>query len=119
MLGIVSPLNVQTSLPSSVCTTCGAASAYFAANRPSNMSGAIIGGDARTPEELEQFRRDDHLDSDPVGGYRRSGRALLDAFSEPGVLDETFPTPIGVAPGNAVVHLRITELLVHGWDLAR
>ena len=84
-----------------------------------HMFAAILCGDARTPEELEQFRRDDHLDSDPVGGYRRSGRALLDAFSEPGVLDETFPTPIGVAPGNAVVHLRITELLVHGWDLAR
>ena len=39
MFGITAPLNIHTSLPSSVCSTRGAASAYFAGTRPSNMSG--------------------------------------------------------------------------------
>ena len=40
-------------------------------------------------------------------------------FGRPGVLEETFPMPIGTMPGTAVLHLRLTETLVHGWDLAR
>jgi uncharacterized protein (TIGR03086 family) len=84
-----------------------------------HMFAAILSGDARAPEQLEEFRRGDHLGSDPVDAYRHSGRDLLDAFSRPGVLEQTFPTPIGTVPGTVVVHLRTTELLVHGWDVAR
>jgi uncharacterized protein (TIGR03086 family) len=79
----------------------------------------LLRGEPRTPEQLEQFRREDHLGVDALAAYRRSGRALVDGLSRPGVLDGTFPTPIGIVPGVVVVHLRITELLVHGWDLAR
>jgi len=35
------------------------------------------------------------------------------------VLERVFQAPIGPAPGAVLLHLRITELLVHGWDLAR
>jgi len=51
--------------------------------------------------------------------YRRSGRDLLDAFEQPGALDNSVDVPIGTVPGLAALHLRITEVLVHGWDLAR
>jgi uncharacterized protein (TIGR03086 family) len=58
----------------------------------------------------------------PVGdlpaAYRDSGRELVAAFRRPGALEESCTVPIGAVPGIAALHLRITELLVHGWDLA-
>jgi uncharacterized protein (TIGR03086 family) len=54
-----------------------------------------------------------------VAAYRESGEALRAAFARPGVLDEVFAVPAGTLPGAVVLHLRLTELLVHGWDLAR
>ena len=61
--------------------------------------------------------------SPPDGGlveaYRDSAAALLAAFRQPGVLDRVHTVPIGPVPGIAALHLRITEVLVHGWDLAR
>jgi uncharacterized protein (TIGR03086 family) len=61
----------------------------------------------------------DPLGDDPVAAYRESGEALCAAFTRPGVLDEVFPVPAGALPGAVVLHLRLTEVLVHGWDLAR
>jgi uncharacterized protein (TIGR03086 family) len=59
------------------------------------------------------------LGADPTAAYRDSGEALRTAFSRPGVLDEVFTVPAGTVPGVVALHLRLTELLVHGWDLAR
>ena len=64
-------------------------------------------------------RGDDPLGDDPLAAYRESGEALRAAFTRPGVLDEVFRVPAGTLPGAVVLHLRLTELLVHGWDLAR
>jgi uncharacterized protein (TIGR03086 family) len=44
---------------------------------------------------------------------------VLTAFRRPGVLDEQFVVPFGPVPGIVAAHLRIVEMLVHGWDLAR
>jgi len=57
--------------------------------------------------------------SDLPGAYRQAASELLAAFSRPGVLEEVFSVPFGTVPGAVALHLRITELLVHGWDLAR
>ncbi|MGH3319849.1 MAG: TIGR03086 family metal-binding protein [Streptosporangiaceae bacterium] len=54
-----------------------------------------------------------------ASAYRRSVRALLDAFREPGALERTVTVPFGTVPGTVALHLRLTELLVHGWDLTR
>ncbi len=51
--------------------------------------------------------------------YRASAAALLAAFGEPGALERTVTVPVGTVPGLVALHLRVTELLVHGWDLAR
>ena len=59
----------------------------------------------------------DFLGDDPVAAFDASVSGLLAAFEMPGVMAQTFPTPIGVVPGAVVVHLRVTEWLVHGWDL--
>jgi uncharacterized protein (TIGR03086 family) len=62
---------------------------------------------------------DDHLGDDPMTAYCRSGEALLAAFAEPGVFDRMVTVPAGTVPAAVALHLRLTELLVHGWDLAK
>lgn len=54
-----------------------------------------------------------------AASYRESADNLLDAFRQPGALERAITVPFGTVPGIAALHLRITELLVHGWDLAR
>jgi uncharacterized protein (TIGR03086 family) len=61
-------------------------------------------------------------DQDPAGdrtaSYRTSAAALHAAFARPGALENIHQSPIGPAPGRAIVQLRISEQLLHGWDLA-
>jgi uncharacterized protein (TIGR03086 family) len=70
----------------------------------------------------------DHPQAEPAGqepaddqtaAYGASAAALRAAFSAPGALERIYQSPIGPAPGIALVHLRITEQLLHGWDLAQ
>ncbi len=51
--------------------------------------------------------------------YRAQTRALLAALREPGVMEQEYAVPVGTVSGAVVVHLRLTETLVHGWDLAQ
>src|SRR4051794_28626602 len=60
----------------------------------------------------------DRLGNDVGAAYDRSGRELVAAFAGPGVLERTVRVPFGTVPGAVALHLRITESLVHGWDLA-
>ena len=61
----------------------------------------------------------DHLGDDPAEAYRASVHRFRDAAAAPGALEQRFPTPLGEQSGRFLVHMRINELLVHGWDLAR
>ena len=56
---------------------------------------------------------------DPVDAYESSAGDLAGAFGTPGALAALVTVPFGTVPGRVAAHLRITELLVHGWDLAR
>jgi uncharacterized protein (TIGR03086 family) len=58
-------------------------------------------------------------DNDLLSAYHDSAGLLLTAFRSPGVLERVFTVPFGSVPGIVALHLRITEVLVHGWDLAR
>ncbi len=69
-------------------------------------------------EELRRLHDTDQLGENPRESYRGAGAELLAAFSEPDVLERIFQAPIGTVPGIVLFHLRLTELLVHGWDLA-
>jgi uncharacterized protein (TIGR03086 family) len=51
--------------------------------------------------------------------YRDSAAALLEAIGRPGAIEQIVTVPFGTVPGIVALHLRITEVLVHGWDLAR
>lgn len=59
------------------------------------------------------------LHGDQVPAYDAAAAQLLDAFSADGALDRVVTLPFGTVPGAVAQHLRITELLVHGWDLAQ
>ena len=61
----------------------------------------------------------DRLGADAGAAYEASARDLLAAFALPGVLERPVRVPFGTVPGAVARHLRITECLVHGWDLAR
>ena len=61
----------------------------------------------------------DVLGDDPRAAYRASGAELLEAFGQPGAMERVVTVPFGTVPGSVALHLRNTELLVHGWDLAR
>ena len=87
-----------------------------------DLVGHLVGGNrafAAMAAGEEPPGGDDLLGDDPLAAYRESGEALRAAFTRPGVLDEVFRVPAGTLPGAVVLHLRLTELLVHGWDLAR
>ena len=79
----------------------------------------LSGEEMPPPETLARLRGADQLGDDPASAFRESGAALLEAFSKPGVLEDVYQVPAGRVPGVAALHLRITEHLVHGWDLAR
>jgi len=57
-------------------------------------------------------------DTDLLAAFRDSGAALVEAFSQPGALERIVAIPVGQVPGAVALHLRLTELLVHGWDVA-
>jgi uncharacterized protein (TIGR03086 family) len=73
---------------------------------PGPPSGSLPAGPVQPGENL-------------LSAYRDAATCLLAAFAQPDVLERVFTVPFGTVPGIVALHLRITELLVHGWDLAR
>ena len=61
----------------------------------------------------------DHLGDDPFFALRASADLLVAALRTPGMAARTYPLPFGEVPGSALVGIRVTEFLGHGWDLAR
>lgn len=70
-------------------------------------------------DEPRPDRGPDQPAGDPVAAYRSAAATMRAAFAEPGVLERIYQSPIGPVPGFVLVHLRISELLVHGWDIAK
>ncbi|SEL83386.1 TIGR03086 family metal-binding protein [Rhodococcus maanshanensis] len=61
----------------------------------------------------------DLLGPDPAGSFRASADALVHAFALPGALDQQITLPMGQVPAVQALNMRVTEMLGHGWDLAR
>ena len=55
----------------------------------------------------------------PTSEYDPSAAAVLHAFRQPDAMSRVVQVPFGRVPGAVALHLRLTELLVHGWDVAR
>jgi uncharacterized protein (TIGR03086 family) len=79
----------------------------------------ILRGEEPPPPSARDPKSNDVLGDDPAGVQREGARELIAALSRPGVLDQMFQIPMGSVPGVAAAHMRSTEAIVHGWDLAQ
>ncbi|MBT6372013.1 MAG: hypothetical protein HOJ86_05000, partial [Acidimicrobiaceae bacterium] len=59
------------------------------------------------------------LGLNPMAAWRGTVLAAIDSASVDGVLDAMHPHAVGELPGGVIIGFRVTENLVHGWDLAR
>ena len=69
--------------------------------------------------EVEATRTVDHLGDDPVGAFRSTASELDGAFAAPGVLDLVAHHVIGDKTGAELVGMKVADVTVHTWDLAR
>jgi uncharacterized protein (TIGR03086 family) len=58
-------------------------------------------------------------DGDLAAQYAAAAAGLTAAFTVPGALERQVVVPVGPVPGIGALHVRIVEMLVHGWDLAQ
>lgn len=78
----------------------------------------VVGGNRLFAAALRGEQFAPGQDGDLVSAFAASGRELTSAFAAPGAMERVIQVPFGTVPGAIALHLRITETLVHGWDLA-
>jgi len=87
----------------------------------------VIGGNRRytmllrgaSAESVDRTRTEDHLGSDPVAAFASSAGELAAVFCEDGVLTRVAHHPIGDRTGADLLAMRVLDVTVHAWDLAR
>lgn len=60
----------------------------------------------------------DYLGAAPVPAFTASVAAARSVLATPGLFSRQVTTPLGEVPGVFLVHMRVNEYLVHGWDIA-
>ena len=87
----------------------------------------VIGGNRRytmllhgaSAESVNRTRTHDHLGDDPVLAFTTTARELAAAFREHGALTRIAHHPIGTRTGADLLAMRVLDVTVHAWDLAR
>jgi uncharacterized protein (TIGR03086 family) len=87
----------------------------------------VVGGNHRyvmlllgaTATEVDATRAVDHLGGDPMASFVASAAELSAAFREPGAMDRTAHHPAGERTGAQLIEMRVLDVGVHTWDLAR
>ncbi len=74
---------------------------------------AMVGGAEWEPRDA------DVIGDDWAGAYRAAADALLVVWRREGTLDGTVQFPFGAMPAAWCVGQQISDLVVHGWDIAR
>ena len=69
--------------------------------------------------EVDATRRVDHLGDDPVASFLATSAELTDAFRDEGALARTVHHPAGYRTGAELLGIRVLDVAVHCWDLAR
>jgi uncharacterized protein (TIGR03086 family) len=59
------------------------------------------------------------LGNNPLAAWRGTALAAIRALARPGALAERYYHPIGHITGRRIIGFRITDSLVHAWDIAR
>jgi uncharacterized protein (TIGR03086 family) len=76
----------------------------------------LAGASAR---EAAAVLGEDPLGADPVGAFLSSAAEQEAAFAEPGALERNCHHMSGDISGARLLGYRVTDLVVHAWDLAR
>jgi uncharacterized protein (TIGR03086 family) len=79
------------------------------------VSTLVEGGQVERVEEFNPTI----LGPNPLSTWRGTALGAIRAISAPGALEQRYAHPIGNVRGRTIVGFRITDSLVHGWDLAR
>ena len=78
----------------------------------------ILGGEPA--DTILRTRDEDWFGADPLGSFDDGFARVTQAFSAPGILRAAVRHPkLGAMTGAELRVLRVNELTVHGWDLAR
>jgi uncharacterized protein (TIGR03086 family) len=72
-----------------------------------------------TADEVDATRAADHLGDDPVASFVATAAELNAAIREPGAMARTAQHPAGERTGAQLVEMRVLDVAVHTWDLAR
>ena len=73
----------------------------------------------KTVEEVGDRYEGDLLGDDPVAAWKSGNAQARAAISEAGALDRIVHLSFGDVPGSEYLSQLITDLAIHGWDLAR
>lgn len=84
-----------------------------------NLLFAGVLDDRGSMMDLRMSLLGDQLGSDPVGAFAAAGDGLVNAFRQLDSWEKGVQFPFGEVSSRDVLHLRTTEVLVHGWDLAQ
>lgn len=87
----------------------------------------VVGGNALAVHLLGGASRDDALEqaramavgAHPVEDYRVTSESMHAGFQVPGAFERTCHHPMGDVSGRQLLGFRVTDLVLHGWDLAR
>jgi len=72
-----------------------------------------------TEDEADATRTADHLGDDPVASFVATAAELKQALCEPGAMARTAHHPAGERTGAQLLGMRVLDVTVHTWDLAR
>jgi uncharacterized protein (TIGR03086 family) len=70
-------------------------------------------------DEVDATRTADHLSDDPVSSFVSTAAELDAALREPGAMARTAHHPTGERTGTQLLEMRVLDVTVHTWDLAR
>lgn len=87
----------------------------------------ILGGNRFTVLIVDGLPADEAMDTvirgdfagDPSPAFEASSTAQLSALRRPGVLERMYEHPMGLLSGRQIARLRMSDLVVHAWDIAR
>ncbi|GAC1597958.1 MAG: TIGR03086 family metal-binding protein [Acidimicrobiales bacterium] len=87
----------------------------------------VIGGCRRytallhgaSADDFRNLLPPDHVGGEVAGAFAVAANEVIAAFNEPGSLDRIVHHPMGDRPGHVLAVMRVTEFVVHGWDVAR
>jgi uncharacterized protein (TIGR03086 family) len=75
--------------------------------------------EGKTVDEVGDRLDGDLLGADPVAAWRRAVQPAVEAVTAPGAMDRTVHLSAGDASGRRYTGELFSDLVIHGWDLAR